>query len=161
MMATNGQAKIFGIAGKDRSAVAMAGKTGTAYWYSTDSGDFQSSTYYMEKYPDWVNNWNDQRLAGQLAGTQWQLLLDRKRYRPGRIDDRPYEVDLKGYGRTFPHAFGALNHPLFNTRVLVSPEGDRLLLDFGKQLVTAEKLGQDDITDYLSISFSAVSMQPL
>jgi arylsulfatase A-like enzyme len=65
-------------------------------------------------------------------------------------------ADLKGYGRSFPHPFGNADHPLFFTRVLISPEGDRLLLDFGKALVNAEQLGQDDITDYLSISFSAV-----
>ena len=154
-IATSGQAKIFGISGKDRSAVAMAGKTGTAYWYSTNNGDFQSSTYYMDKYPDWVNNWNSQRQAEQLGGQQWQMLLDRNNYRPGRKDDRPYEVDLKGYGRTFPHPFGPPEHPLFFTRVLVSPEGDRLLLNFGKALIEAEQIGQDKVTDYLSISFSA------
>ena len=155
-IATSGQAKIFGISGKDRSAVAMAGKTGTAYWYSTDSGDFQSSRYYMDKYPDWVNKWNGQRLAEQLGGKQWELLLDPQKYRPGRRDDRPYEVDLKGYGRTFPHAFGPADDPLFFTRVVVSPEGDRLLLDFGKALIESEQIGQDEVTDYLSISFSAV-----
>jgi hypothetical protein len=155
-IATSGQAKIFGISGKDRSAVAMAGKTGTAYWYSTDSGDFQSSSYYMKAYPQWVEEWNARRKAEQLGGKQWKLLLSRDMYRPGRVDDRPYEVDLKGYGRSFPHPFGNADHPLFFTRVLISPEGDRLLLDFGKALVNAEQLGQDDITDYLSISFSAV-----
>ena len=155
-IATSGQAKIFGISGKDRSAVAMAGKTGTAYWYSTDSGDFQSSSYYMKAYPQWVEEWNARRKAEQLGGKQWKLLLSRDMYRPGRVDDRPYEVDLKGYGRSFPHPFGNADHPLFFTRVLISPEGDRLLLDFGKALVKAEQLGQDDITDYLSISFSAV-----
>jgi hypothetical protein len=155
-IATSGQAKVFGISGKDRSAVAMAGKTGTAYWYSTNSGDFQSSSYYMESYPGWVTDWNQQRQAEKLGGTQWQLLLGRDSYRPGRRDDRPYEVDLKGYGRTFPHAFGAAEHPLFYTRALISPEGDRLLADFGKTLIQAENIGQDDITDYLSISFSAV-----
>jgi predicted AlkP superfamily pyrophosphatase or phosphodiesterase len=154
-IATGGQAKIFGISGKDRSAVAMAGKTGTAYWYSTNTGDFQSSAYYMDKYPDWVNNWNEQRRAEKLGRTQWQLMLDGDRYRPGRKDDRPYEVDLKGYSRTFPHPFGPADHPLFFTRVLVSPEGDRLLLDFGKALIEAEQIGQDEVTDYLSMSFSA------
>jgi hypothetical protein len=134
----------------------MAGKTGTAYWYSTDSGDFQSSSYYMKAYPQWVEEWNARRKAEQLGGKQWKLLLSRDKYRPGRVDDRPYEVDLKGYGRSFPHPFGNADHPLFFTRVLISPEGDRLLLDFGKALVNAEQLGQDDITDYLSISFSAV-----
>jgi hypothetical protein len=133
----------------------MAGKTGTAYWYSTNTGDFQSSAYYMDKYPDWVNNWNEQRRAEKLGRTQWQLMLDGDRYRPGRKDDRPYEVDLKGYSRTFPHPFGPADHPLFFTRVLVSPEGDRLLLDFGKALIEAEQIGQDEVTDYLSMSFSA------
>jgi hypothetical protein len=156
MIATSGKAKVFGISGKDRGAVAMAGKTGTAYWYATNNGDFQSSAYYLEKYPDWVKAWNGQSGAAKLADKQWRLLLDPSRYVLGHQDDRPYEVDLKGYGRTFPHPFGPANHPLFFTRVLVSPEGDRLLLDFGKALIEAEQIGQDEITDYLSISFSGV-----
>jgi hypothetical protein len=155
-IASAGKAKVFGISGKDRSAVAMAGKTGTAYWYSTDSGDFQSSRYYMESHPDWVEAWNQKRAAEKLAGQEWQLLLEPSRYRLADQDDRAYEVDLKGYGTTFPHAFGPAEHPLFFTRVLVSPEGDRLLLEFGKALVQAEGLGQDEVTDYLSISFSTV-----
>jgi hypothetical protein len=155
-IATAGGAKIFGIAGKDRSAVAMAGQTGTAYWYSTNTGDFQSSLYYMEQYPDWVRNWNGQRRAERLGGKAWELTMDPSRYLLADQDDRPYEVDLKGYGKTFPHEFGPVGHPLFFTRVMVSPEGDRTLLDFGKALVEAEGLGQDKVTDYLSISFSSV-----
>ena len=155
-VARGGKAKVFGISGKDRSAVAMAGKTGIAYWYSTNTGDFQSSTYYMSEYPQWVRTWNERRMAEALDGRQWTLLLDRSRYIFAENDDRPYEVDLKGYGRTFPHAFGPTNHPLFFTRVAVSPEGDRLLLDFGKKLIQAEDIGQDEVTDYLSISFSSV-----
>jgi len=155
-IATDGQAKIFGISGKDRGAVAMAGKTGTAYWYSTNTGDFESSSYYMDKYPQWVNNWNGERMAEQLGDGQWELFMNPDKYRPGRRDDRSYEVDLKGYSRTFPHPFGPKDHPLFFTRVQVSPEGDRLLLDFGKDLIKSEAIGEDEVTDYLSISFSGV-----
>lgn len=152
----NNQSKVFGISGKDRSAVAMAGKTGTAYWYSTDTGDFQSSAYYLDRYPEWVSAWNSQREAEKLSGRDWTLLLDRSKYQFAKQDDRAYEVDLKGYGRTFPHAFGTPDHPLFFTRVLVSPFGDQLLLDFGKALIKAEDIGKDDVTDYLAISFSGV-----
>lgn len=155
-IATGGKAKVFGISGKDRGAVAMAGKTGTAYWYSTDTGDFQSSSYYMAAYPAWVKTWNDQRRAEALGGGQWELLLDPARYHSRDRDERPYEVDLKGYGITFPHNFGPATHPLFFSQVLVSPEGDRLLLGFSKALMKAENIGQDDTTDYLSISFSSV-----
>jgi predicted AlkP superfamily pyrophosphatase or phosphodiesterase len=155
-IATMGKGKNFGISGKDRGAVAMAGHSGTAYWYSTDTGDFQTSSYYQESYPQWVSDWNDKRFAAQLGDTSWQLLLAKKQYLHAEQDDRPYEVDLKGYGRTFPHNFGPVEHPLFSTRVLVSPEGDRLLADFGKTLLRSEGLGTDDVTDYLSISFSSV-----
>ena len=148
--------KVFGISGKDRSAVAMAGKVGTAYWYSTDTGDFQTSHYYMDTYPDWVKAWNGAGHTAALANTQWQLLLPQADYLLADRDDRPYEVDLKGFGRTFPHDYGPEQHPLFFTRVLVSPAGDALLADFGKALIEAESLGQDNATDYLSISFSGV-----
>ena len=123
-----GRSKIFGVSGKDRSAVAMAGHVGKAFWYSANTGDFVTSTYYYDA-------------ATYLLAAQ---------------DDRPYEVDLRGYGRIFPHPFGQADDKLFFTRILVSPIGDQLTLDFYKTRITHEQLGQDEIPDYLSISFSAV-----
>ena len=37
----------------------------------------------------------------------------------------------------------------------VGPAGDELVLDFAKQALAAEQLGKDDVTDYLSVSFSS------
>lgn len=151
-----GRSKIFGVSGKDRSAVAMAGHVGKAFWYSTDTGDMVSSRYYYDDYPQWVADWNGQRKAEKYAGTSWQLLNEKSTYLLAEQDDRPYEADLKGYGRVFPHPFGKIDDKLFPTRLLVSPIGDQLLLDFSKALISSEGLGQDDVPDYLSISFSAV-----
>jgi predicted AlkP superfamily pyrophosphatase or phosphodiesterase len=153
---TAGASKVFGISGKDRGAVSMAGHVGKAFWYSTDTGDLQTSTYYYETYPAWASEWNARRKAEAFSGKQWELLLSPDQYLWAEHDDRPYEVDLKGYGRTFPHPFGEVEHPLFATRLLISPEGDRLLMDFARHLIDAEKLGQGEVTDYLSVSFSAV-----
>lgn len=153
---SSGKAKIFGISGKDRSAVAMAGHMGKAFWYSNDNGDFVTSAYYYKDYPEWVNVWNADRKVEKLAGTSWKLLNELSTYKFSEQDDRPYEVDLKGYGKIFPHEFGKADHPLLATRVLVSPKGDSLILDFAKSLVNHEKIGQDEIIDYLSISFSSV-----
>ena len=61
------------------------------------SGDFQSSRYYMDEYPDWVRDWNGARPAERLAGQQWELLLEAHRYRHRDRDDRPYEVALQVY----------------------------------------------------------------
>jgi len=84
------------------------------------------------------------------------LLSDKSSYLLADQDDRPYEADLKGYGRTFPHRFGQADNKLLYTQLLVSPVGDELLLDFTKVLINNEQLGKDAIPDYLSISFSAV-----
>ncbi len=156
MKSSAGKAKIFAVSGKDRGAVAMAGHTGKAFWYSTDNGDFVSSTYYYESYPAWVNDWNELRQAENLAGSSWELLNDPSSYKFRDQDDRPYEIDLKGYGRVFPHPYGEAGNPLLATKVLVSPRGDALTYDFAKSLVINEEMGTDEVTDYLSISFSAV-----
>ncbi len=151
-----GRSKIFGVSGKDRSAVSMAGHTGKAFWYSTNSGDFVTSTYYYDAYPGWVSDWNSQRKAEGYTGQSWSLLNDASSYLLAGQDDRPYEADLKGYGRVFPHPYGEVDDSLFFTRLFVSPVGDQLTLDFSKALITHEQLGRDEIPDYLSVSFSGV-----
>ncbi|MHC5005825.1 MAG: alkaline phosphatase family protein [Planctomycetota bacterium] len=153
---TGGRARAYGVSGKDRGAVALAGRGGTAFWYSTDSGDFVTSTWYGEAYPDWVAAWNAERHADAYAATQWTLLNDAATYRLAHQDDRPYETDLRGFGRVFPHRFAPAGNPLFYTQLLVSPVGDRLLADFAKALITNERLGRDAVPDYLAVSFSAV-----
>jgi len=151
-----GRSKIFAVSGKDRSAVAMAGQTGKAFWFSTDNGDFITSRWYYDAYPEWASRWNSQRKAEEYAGTEWALSSDKSTYLLAGQDDRPYEADLKGYGRTFPHRFGEAGSKLLYTQLIVSPVGDQLELDFSKALISNEQLGQDVVPDYLSISFSSV-----
>ena len=151
-----GRSKLFAVSGKDRGAVAMAGKSGKAFWFSSDTGDFVTSSYYYKAYPDWAQSWNEERKAEALGGSQWTLLNEPSTYLLAHQDDRPFEVDLRGYGRVFPHTFAATGNPLLPTQVLVSPHGDRLTADFAKALFDAEGLGQDGVPDYLSVSFSGV-----
>ena len=43
---TDGKAKIFGVSIKDRGAVSMAGHAGKAFWFSKQSGECVTSSYY-------------------------------------------------------------------------------------------------------------------
>ena len=152
---TGGAAKAIGISVKDRGAISMAGHSGTAYWFSKASGEFVSSTYYLERYPEWVNEFNDRQPAQRFASGAWELLHDRDTYLFGDSDDRPWETDVAGFGRTFPHSFGDGTSPYFTTWLTLSPAGDRLVLDFAKKALVEEKLGSDSVTDYLAVSFSS------
>ena len=152
---TGGEAKVIGISVKDRGAISMAGHAGTAYWFSKASGEFVTSTYYLDKYPEWANAFNDAKPTEQFAGTNWELLHDKASYLFGDSDDRDWETDVGGFGRTFPHSFGDGSSKYFTTWLTLSPPGDELVLDFAKQALLGEQLGQDAVTDYLSVSFSA------
>lgn len=151
-----GRSKIVSISGKDRSAVAMAGHVGKAYWMSVETGAFQTSTYYHQTYPQWVLSWNADRPADALVGKSWELRDPAESYLLAAQDDRAYETDLKGFGRTFPHPYSDPESGLYYTQVLLSPLGDELTASFGKAAVLGEGLGQDDVVDFLSLSFSGV-----
>lgn len=151
----NGRSKVFSVSGKDRSAVAMGGHRGKSFWMSTATGAFETSSFYYDAYPDWAIEWNAARPADVMVGETWfpecletPYLFD--------IEDRPYATDLRGFGKSFPHHYGDPKDGMYYTQVLVSPAGDRLVADFAKTVVTAEQLGADDWTDYLSVSFSGV-----
>ena len=152
---TAGRAKIFGVSVKDRGAVSMAGHAGKAFWFSKKSGEFVTSSYYYDRYPAWVDEWNDGKPASVYAEKSWELQLDKSSYTFGDADDRLWETDFPGFGRVFPHPYGSDQGKYFTTLLTLSPAGDELTLDFAKTLFDAEQLGQDEITDYLSVSFSS------
>ncbi|MCP4257550.1 MAG: alkaline phosphatase family protein [Planctomycetes bacterium] len=150
-----GRSKIFGVSVKDRGAVSLAGHAGKAFWFSKKSGEFVTSSYYYKQYPAWVADWNRKKLAYTYAGKSWDLLHDKSTYLFGDADDRPWEIDFPGYGRTFPHPFGKADGKYFTTLLTLSPVGDELTLDFAKALIENEQLGKDNIPDYLAVSFSS------
>ena len=58
-LATNFKSRAVGIALKDRAAILPAGHHPVgAYWYDKGSASFVTSTYYMNKLPRWVSDFN-------------------------------------------------------------------------------------------------------
>ncbi len=150
-----GRSRIFAVSVKDRGAVSMAGHAGKAFWFSKASGEFVTSNYYYQQYPGWVNDWNARKPAAAYGDKSWTLTHPQSTYLFGNADDREYETDFPGFGRTFPHPYGKADDKYFTTKLTLSPAGDELTLDFAKTLLVNEQLGQDDVPDYLAISFSS------
>jgi len=152
---TAGKAKIFGVSVKDRAAVSMAGHAGKAFWFSKATGAFTTSSFYYDAYPDWVNEFNEAEPAKRYGNRAWELLHERDSYVFAENDDQPWETSMLPFGRTFPHRFGSPKGKGFTTFLTLSPAGDELTLDFTKKLIENESLGEDEVTDYLSVSFSS------
>jgi predicted AlkP superfamily pyrophosphatase or phosphodiesterase len=159
-LVTNRRSKVIGISVKNRAAILPAGKMAdAAYWYSSQTGEFVSSTYYFDRMPDWVTSFNAARPADKFFGVKWERLLPAAEYekRAGR-DDAPWE---KGDGRTsytFPHVVdGGLTAPgaAFYNALDYTPYSNDILVSFAEAALTNEHLGEDADTDVLTVSFSA------
>jgi len=152
---TAGRAKVFGVSIKDRGAVSFAGHAGKAFWFSKSAGEFVTSSFYYDEYPEWVTAFNKTDPASRYADTSWELLQDRSEYLFGDRDDQAWELDLPPFGRTFPHEYGPADGSTFTTLLTVSPAGDELTLDFARALIENEAIGADEVTDFLAVSFSS------
>ncbi len=153
VLSNAGQSRVFSVSGKDRGAILPGGHAGKAFWYSKSTGQFVTSTYYYEQYPQWVSTWNAKKPAEKYRGQTWALLKPLKTYNAKDIDDRKYEANFKSLGRTFPHGYG--NDKYSNLIVGLTPAIDELTLDFAKTVITNEKLEAGEAVDFLAISFSA------
>lgn len=149
--------KSVSISGKARSAIAMAGRLGDAWWFHEQLGKFVTGTWYRKETPTWVKAFNDKKLPDTYFAKKWELVLSPKEYLGE--DDRPFESDWYGMGRTFPHSLtGGLPAagPQSYSALACSPFMDDVEVEFAKAAIDAEGLGKDDVPDLLSVSFAPV-----
>jgi predicted AlkP superfamily pyrophosphatase or phosphodiesterase len=154
ILASGGKSRVFSVSIKDRAAILMGGRLGKAWWYSIMTGQFVSSRYYHDAYPDWARKWNAARPADRYAGQRWELSYPAESYQFGAHDDRAFEKGKGLFSATFPHALDFEQAATLYSALRVTPMGDELTLDFVKALMQAERIGQRGATDLLSISFS-------
>ena len=152
------RSKVISIALKDRGAVLPGGHlANAAYWYEGgESGNWISSSYYMDSLPDWVAAFNDSEAAERYR-TPWKTLRETNTYAESGLDDVPYESPFRGEeAPVFPHDLPALWEANGNFDILrYTPFGNSLTLDFALEAIDSEELGVDIIPDFLSISFSS------
>ena len=160
-LADNDRSKVIGISTKDRSAILPSGRrANAAYWFSTDTGNMISSSYYFEGLPNWVARFNSRHIADGWFGASWTRLLPEAEYlKHAGADDQPWEnLDKSSHDSNyFPHVItGGLSSPglLFYKALDYTPFSNDLLISFAEEAIVNEKLGADDDTDVLTVSFS-------
>ncbi|MEG1329010.1 MAG: alkaline phosphatase family protein, partial [Janthinobacterium sp.] len=156
--ATGDKAKVVTVSGKDRGAILLAGKTGTAYMYMEKTGNFASSTYYMQQHPQWVQRYQAARPQDRYYGKSWTPLLADSAYaRDARDDIVPAKP---GTRNTFPFAYYSDSGKLdgeYYSRLKSGPFLDELTLEFARAAIDGENLGRNPagVPDILGVSLSA------
>src|SRR5690554_4048145 len=153
---TNFRSKVIGVSRKDRGAILPAGHTGEAYWYEGSTGNFISSSYYLEELPAWVQAFNSRNLAQEYLKEPWETLLPIEQYVESMADDNPYENLFKGAeAPVFPYNLPELAKTEGLGILASTPFHNDLLLDMAIAAIEGENLGSRETSDMLSISFSA------
>lgn len=120
------KSKVVGISLKDRSAILPAGHMANgAYWFDNTTGNFVSSTFYFDRLPGWVEDFNKGRPADRYLNAKWL--------------DKTVSGDR---AKLYPE--------LAN-----SPFGNELIEAFAERALLGEQLGKRDTIDLLSVSFSS------
>lgn len=152
-IATNYQSKVVGVSLKDRASILPAGHTpNAAFWFDDASGNFITSTYYMQELPAWVVRFNESRVINSLISNGWNTLYPISTYQTSDSDRQTYEGQFSGEtASVFPHKINEI-YKTDRGSFRSTPFGNTLTLDFAKKAIEGYGLGEDKVTDFLTIN---------
>lgn len=157
-LATGGRGKVISLSDKDRGAILPGGHMADGvYWYDETTGRMITSSFYMDKLPAWVEEFNARNLPDQYLNGTWNMLLPKEKYQSSGPDNSPYEAKYNSETKsTFPYDLKALRKSNGNYDLLSNtPFSNDFLTEMAKTAIDAEQLGTDSWTDFLCISYSA------
>lgn len=156
-IASNGRAKVVGVALKDRASILPAGHNPDgAFWFDDKSGNFITSTYYMNQLPKWVEAFNSKKLPEHYLSEKWNTLYPKDTYTESTSDENEYEAGIKkGVKATLPLNLPELYKKYGYNIIRNTPFGNSLTFDMAKAAIDGEQLGVDDETDLLAVSCSS------
>ncbi len=155
---TQKQGKVIAMSIKDRGSALPGGHLSDgSYWYDSRTGNFMTSSYYMNALPTWAKSFNEEKKATAYLSQNWEASKDLSAYTESGPDDSPYERGFRGKNTpTLPYNLDELRQTNGGYGLLPStPFGNTILADFALAAVAGEDLGGDDITDFIAVSFSS------
>ncbi len=156
-IASNGRAKVVGIALKDRSSILPGGHNPDGvFWFDDETGNFITSTYYMNALPSWVDAFNKKKLPAKYLSHSWETMYPKNTYVESTADETAYEGGIKeGVKATLPLDLPTLYKKYGYNIIRNTPFGNQLTLDLAQAAIEGEHLGEDDETDLLAVSCSS------
>lgn len=156
-LATNGRSRVVGVSLKDRASILPAGQNPDgAFWFDDQTGNFVTSSYYMDKLPEWVVNFNKEKHAAKYLSSRWQTLYPEDSYTESTADATDYEDGIKpGEKALLPLDLPALYKKYGYETIRRTPFGNSLTFDMARAAIKGEHLGEDNETDLLAVSCSS------
>ncbi len=149
------ESKVFSVSLDPSAAVISGGyKADAAYWLDDFTGNFVSSSYYMEELPGWVNEFNENKYPEVYFERTWNPLESLSEYKHSRPDSNAFEYGFDAEFKTFPFVYEDIkSHYTGSKFIKMIPEGNTMTTDFAVHCLIEEQLGVDDTPDVLMINY--------
>ena len=151
------KSKVIAVSLKDRASILPAGHSANAaYWFDGKTGNFISSTHYIDKLPEWLTAFNNQKNAEAYLKKGWKTLLPDSLYFESTKDNQEYELSPNGKEKPiFPYDYSKqLNEKNYEI-IRATPHGNSITKDIAIAALKGEQLGKGKATDMLCVSFSS------
>jgi len=156
-LATNFQGKVVGVSLKDRASILPAGHNpNAAFWFDDSTGNFITSSYYMQNLPQWLKDFNAKKYPEQLLKEGWNTLLPIEEYTESSPDDVKWEGLLGSVEKpVFPYKNLSQDYKKSHGIIRATPFGNTLTLKLAEAALSGYQLGEDNITDFLTINMAS------
>ncbi len=139
---------------KSRSAIAMAGHLGKAFWFDTHAGRFTSSKAYFAQFPTWMNEFNNS--IKNIKEYTWHLLFEKNSCAYDFVDPDTY-----AHSRIESLLNKKLDQSLTTTKefysmLIETPKGHELVLNAAYAALEQSMLTNSNATVLLFVGLSAV-----
>jgi hypothetical protein len=155
----NFRSKVISVSMDPAAAVLSGGHTAdAAYWFDKNSGDWITSSYYLDSLPGWVNDFNNKGIGEVYLQKTWEPLMSADSYSSSLADNNGHETGIKGQ-KVFPYDLEELSRvsrkEIDYSILSTTPYGNTYTRDMAIAALVSEELGKDDSTDFLYLNFAA------
>ena len=137
---TFGKSKIYSIAFDAENAIYSIGHSGIPFWIDKKTGNWTSSTYYIEAIPEWAMKHG----ADGFLDKDWEPLMPAGYYVSASSGAKGFKYKLKE----------ACNGTKMYSNFGTSPFANAMITDMALKTIDSEKLGKDIYPDLLYLNYN-------
>ncbi|MBC8756555.1 alkaline phosphatase family protein [Kordia sp. YSTF-M3] len=169
---TYSTSKVISISIKERGSILPGGHLSDgSYWLDYETGNFITSSFFKEKLPNWLVEFNAMNYPDESLKKTWDTYYPIEQYTASGPDNSPYEYPIGNTTKpVFPYDLTKIiidrdqfkteaeyleaKHLIFTT----SPFANTHLVNLAMKAIESEGMGKDNQTDMLCMSFSSTDI---
>lgn len=158
-LSNNDNSKIITVSINAGASILAGGHTtDVSYWFDKETGNWITSSFYIDSLPNWVVDFNNKKIPDIYLNRQWNPALPVERYSDGNTQGKSKRIGF--YKKSgFPYDLLNLKKKSKNYTVLENtPFGNTYTKDFAIAAILNENLGKDNYPDYLSVGFTSTGI---